>query len=176
MQWVISELDPMDNDLTSGKPLLESKKDEILRLGFDTLSAQKAAADGEIEAWVHRYLTTGRWANPAFSQGLKRQKRWWVGPVEVDVSALTRCVGTEPGMEFPVTDEYWERRAREMLEGMGDPLSLPPLIVEYRAGELSVRDGNTRLKMMELLGWPKCWVILWYNSAEDYREHSAEFI
>ena len=150
---------------------IDSTTEEIRRLGFDSSSAQRAASQGQLEAWVHRYLTTGKWANPAFSTGLKREQRWWNGPLEVDVSVLTRCVGTEPGMEYPVTDEYWEKRSREMIAGMKDPLSLPPLIVEYRGGELSVRDGNTRLRMMELLGWSKCWVIIFYNSEEDYRRH-----
>lgn len=152
---------------------VESIAQEIRRLGFDTRSAQKAASDGEIEAWVHRYLTAGKWANPAFSQGLKREQRWWNGPLEVGVAALTRCVGTEPGMEYRVSQEYWSERTRKMAESMTDAVSIPPLIVEYRGGELSVRDGNTRLGAMERLGWQKCWAIIWYSSAEDYRQHSS---
>jgi len=148
---------------------------EIRRLGFDTRSAQEAARNGEIEVWVHHYLTAGTWANLAFSEGLKREKRWWNGPVEVNVSALTRCVGPEPGMEYSVTREYWDKRTRELAETMTDALAIPPLIVEYRGGELSVRDGNTRLGTMELLGWQKCWVILWYNSEEDYRQNYIYF-
>ena len=60
-----------------------------------------------------------------------------------------------------------------MAAGYTDVLALPPMIVEYRDGELSVRDGNTRLGAMELLGWKTCWVVIWYNSEADYRKHSA---
>ena len=146
--------------------------DDIRRLEFDTRSAQRAAREGQIEAWVHRYLTAGTWANPAFSKGLKMEQRWWNGPVEVSIASLARCVGPEAGMEYPVTREYWHGRTREMAETMTDPLAIPPLIVEYRGGELNVRDGNTRLGAMEFLGWPKCWVIIWYNIEEDFRQHS----
>ena len=153
---------------------VESIVQEIRRLGFDTRSAQKAASEGEIEAWVHRYLTAGKWANLAFSQGLKREQRWWNGPLEVDVLALTRCVGTEPGMEYRVSQEVLVRtHPQNGRKYYLNALSIPPLIVEYRGGELSVRDGNTRLGAMERLGWQKCWAIIWYSSAEDYRQHSS---
>ena len=146
-------------------------EEEIRLLGFDTRSAQNAARDGKIEEWVHRYLTAGRWANPAFSRGLKLEKRWWNGPVEVRLADLSRCVGPEPGMEYPVTHEYWEQRTRQLAMTLVDPLDIPPLIVEYRGGELSVRDGNTRHGAMERLGWPKCWVIFWYTAESDYNRH-----
>jgi adenylate cyclase len=46
------------------------------------------------------------------------------------------------------------------------------MIAEYRRGELSLRDGNTRYGAMRLLGWPTCWVIVWYNSESDYQRHN----
>jgi hypothetical protein len=148
-------------------------EEEIRRLGFDTLSAQKAAADGQIEAWVHAYLMAGTWANPGLSQGLKLQKRWWHGPVEVRLSDLARCVGPEPGMEYHVTMKYWDDRTRKFANSMTNPLAVPPLIVEYRGGELNVRDGNTRHGAMQRLGWPNCWVIIWYNQESAWLQHSA---
>ena len=101
------------------------------------------------------------------------EKRWWKGPVEIHTASLTRCVGPEAGMEYLVTREYWHGRTRAMAETMTEPLAIPPLIVEYGGGKLSVRDGNTRLGAMEFLGWPKCWVIFWYNAEDDYRQHSS---
>jgi hypothetical protein len=147
--------------------------DEIKRLEFDTRSAQRFAREGRIEEWIHKYLMAGPGTNPEFSLGLKMQKRWWKGPVEVPIGSLARCVGPEPGMEYLVTPEYWHERTLKMAEAMTDPLALPPLIVEYRGAVLSVRDGNTRLGAMEFLGWPKCWVIFWYNTEDDYRQHSS---
>jgi hypothetical protein len=148
--------------------------EEIQLLGFDTRSALKATGEGKIEEWVHCYLTTGGWANPAFSRGLKLEKRWWNGPIEVNLKDLSRCVGPEPGMEYPVTFEYWDERTRQMALTLTEPLAIPPLIVEYRNGELSVRDGNTRHGAMELLQWRTCWVIFWYTAESDYHRHQIK--
>jgi len=147
---------------------------EIQRLELDTLSAQKWAKEGKIEEWVHKYLLSGRGGstNEEFSEGLRREKRWWNGPVEMDLDDLSPAVGTEPGMEYIVDKDYWHNRTNRLAATFTDPLSLPPLIVEYRAGELSLRDGNTRHGAMKYLGWSKCWVIIWYNTERDFEHHS----
>jgi hypothetical protein len=75
-------------------------------------------------------------------------------------------------MEYDVDKDYWHARTSKLAESLSNPLSLPPLIAEYRAGELSVRDGNTRYGAMKFLGWPTCWVIIWYNSEGDYHQHN----
>ncbi len=153
--------------------LEESIEAQIRRLGFDLPAAQKLAREGKIEEWVHRYLLAGPWANPAFAVGLKLEKRWWRGPVEVALSALSRAVGPEAGMEYPVSAGYWVERTQKLASTLTDLSAIPPLIVEYRAGILSVRDGNTRMGAMELLGWPRCWVIFWYTSERDFNLHSC---
>ncbi|TFG72880.1 MAG: hypothetical protein E4H27_01790 [Anaerolineales bacterium] len=150
----------------------ESIGEEIRRLEFDTTSARKWASEGKIEAWVHKYLLAGKWANPEFSKGLKQTRRWWKGPIEVNLVDLFPVVGTEPGMEYVVDKDAWYVRANHMAQSLTDPEALPPLIVEYRAGKLSIRDGNTRYEAMKLLGWQKCWVIIWYNSESEYHQHN----
>jgi hypothetical protein len=144
-------------------------------LEFDTLSVLGYAREGRLEEWVHNYLTTGSWANPDFSKGLRKTKRWWYGPVEFPLAALSRCVGPEPGIEFQVSTEYWDGRTQEMAQSLSDPLALPPLIVEYRHGELSIRDGNTRYGAMNIKGWRTGWVIFWYNSESDFHHHISIF-
>jgi hypothetical protein len=154
-----------------------SIEQEIRLLEFDTCSAQKWAGEGKIEEWVHKYLLIGRGgkSNLEFSEGLKREKRWWNGPIELSLNDLSPAVGTNPEMEFVVEKVKWYVRTSKLAESFSNPISLPPLIAEYRAGELSLRDGNTRYGAMRLLGWPKCWVIIWYNSESDYYQHN-EFI
>jgi hypothetical protein len=70
---------------------------EIKALELDTLSARKWAGEGRIEAWVHHYLLSGKGgrSNPAFSEGLKREKRWWNGPIELSLTVLSPAVGTK---------------------------------------------------------------------------------
>jgi len=151
-----------------------SIEEEIRLLELDSLSAQKWAKEEIIEEWVHKYLLSGRGgkSNSEFSEGLKREKRWWNGPLELSLNDLSPAVGTDPDMEFVVDEGNWYARTSKLAKTFSNPESLPPLIAEYRTGELSVRDGNTRYGAMKLLGWSKCWVIIWYNSESDYHQHS----
>jgi hypothetical protein len=151
-----------------------SIEDEIRFLELDSLSAQKWAKEGKVEKWVHKYLLSGRGgqSNPEFSEGLKREKRWWNGPVELNLNDLSPAVGTDPGLEFVVDKDNWYAWTSKLAKSFSNQQSLPPLIAEYRAGELSVRDGNTRYGAMKLLGWNTCWVIIWYNSESDYHQHN----
>ena len=153
---------------------MENIVEGIRQLELDTLSAQKWAEAGNIEAWVHKYLLSGKGgrSNPAFSEGLKREKRWWNGPIELPLTALSPAVGPEPGLEYEVDPAYWQARTSQLAETFTTSTALPPLIVEYRAGELSIRDGNTRYGAMKRLGWPTCWVIIWYNAESDFETHS----
>jgi len=143
---------------------------------FDVHTALRYAREGRLEDWVHAYLTAGPWANPEFSDGLKRQRRWWNGPLEVPLDALARAVGPEPEMEYVVERGPWAERTSRMAGSFTDPMAIPPLIVEYRAGILSVRDGNNRHEAMRVRGWPTCWVVIWYNSEQEHRRHTRELV
>lgn len=147
---------------------------KIRTLGHDTASVQRHAAKGHVEEWVHTYLAGERWANPGLSEGLRKQKRWWNGPLEMDLERLRRVVGPEPPMEYHRDEEGWYRDLRALADSLGGPLSIPPLIAEYKEGDLDLRlaDGNTRYGAMTLLGWATCWVIIWYNAEEDFHRHS----
>ncbi len=152
-----------------------SLEDEIKDLELDSLSAQKWARNGKIEKWIHKYLLSGKGgrSDPEFSEGLKREKRWWKGPVLLNLSDLSPAVGTEPGLEYVVDKDKWYAWTSRLAKTFSSPESIPPLIVEYRAGELSIRDGNTRYGAMKLLGWKRCWAIIWYNSESDYQMHKV---
>jgi hypothetical protein len=146
--------------------------DDIIRQQhMDTRSAQAWAKAGKTEEWVHRYLLAGAWENPELSDGLKLAQRWWLGPIELPLSALTPAVGPEPEREWVADPAEWYPRIAALAENFSDSLALPPLIIEYRNGELSIRDGNKRYGAMQLLGWETCWAFIWYNSLQDYRKH-----
>ena len=151
-----------------------SINDEIRLLELDSLSAKKWAEDGKVEEWVHKYLLSGKGgkSDPEFSEGLKREKRWWNGPIELSLNDLSPAVGINPGMEFVVDEDKWYAWTSRLAKSFTNIAALPPLIAEYRAGELSIRDGNTRYGAMKLLGWNTCWVIIWYNSESDYHRHN----
>jgi len=155
-------------------PIEPGLEEEIRLRELDTLTALNWAKEGRIEDWVHKYLLSGSGGptNSIFSEGLKREKRWWNGPLYLSLSDLSPVVGPDPGLEYTVDGVYWQERTGGLAQTFSDPQALPPLIAEYRSGQLSVRDGNTRYGAMKLLGWSACWVVIWYNSESDYHTHS----
>jgi len=140
---------------------------------FDLATARQFAAEGKLETWIHAYLLGGGWANPGLLDGLKLQRRWWVGPVEVPLTALTRCCGPEPAMEFCMSPEAWEKRVNALAGSLVSLADVPPLIVQYRAGVYSIRDGNHRHEAMRRKGWRTCWIVIWYDDAESW--HSSPY-
>lgn len=135
---------------------------------FDVPSCQEAANQSRLDDWVHQYLLGGPWANAGLSEGLRRQRRYWIGPLEAPLGALRRCCGPEASMEYQIPAESWAGKVSKIAEGLVEREALPPLIVEWRAGALSVRDGNHRLAAMHEAGWRSAWIIVWCNSVSDY--------
>ncbi len=137
---------------------------------FDLASCRAAAGQARLAEWVDAYLVAGPWANRGLQEGLRKHPRHWLGPVRVALTRLTRCCGPEPGMEFPVPPHAWEKRTSSYATSFTEVEKLPPLIVEWRCGMLSVRDGNHRLGAIQRLGWTHCWVVVWCNSASDFED------
>jgi hypothetical protein len=135
---------------------------------FDFLSCLDAANCGRLDDWVYSYLSAGPWANTGLREGLRRQRRYWIGPHLLPLDRLERCCGPEPGMEFRVSVDSWQRKVSDIASRLADPMGIPPLIIEWRAGVLSVRDGSHRHAAMTEAGWKACWVIIWCNSSGDY--------
>ena len=141
--------------------------------GFTVAAARAYAQRGRLEAWIHAYLLGGEWANAPLSSGLKLQRRWWRGPIEVNLDAVKRCCGPEREMEFRVDAAAWATRTHVLAQGFERLEAMPPLIAEYRDGVLSVRDGNHRHEAIRRKGWQTCWVIIWYNSESDFTQDAG---
>jgi len=139
--------------------------------GFTVTVAQSYAREGRIEEWIHNYLTTGTWSNLGLSVGLKKQARYWVGPLEIALSDISRCCGPEQNMEYHVDPMLWKIKTTELAASMVNPEELPPLIVQYTPSALSIRDGNHRYEALRLRGFVKCWCLIWYDSEQDRIKH-----
>jgi hypothetical protein len=134
---------------------------------FSPHDAIEYSKKGLVEEWVHNFLnTTGQ--NIELSDGLKKQKRYWTGPVEINLNKLKRCCGPEKNMEFHEPVVNWEKRINEMCSAIRTGWIVPPLIVEYRRNELSIRDGSHRYEALIREKIKKYWVIIWYNTIEDF--------
>lgn len=132
------------------------------------LDAQNALAPG----WIHTFLN-GPGGNRELSEGLLAAPRWWRGVLQLPLATLARCCGPEPEMEYPQDRAGWENRVSQLVESLESGVEFFPLIVEYRAGELSVRDGNHRAEAYRRLGRPDAPVMVWYNSRADFERHGA---
>lgn len=160
-------------ELTSGKACGREHREQLdarPRERFTLHSARAAGVEGDLEAWVHRYLN-GPGANPGFSDVLWLQRRWWRGPLEVPLSTLKRTCGPGPEMPWREPAEAWDRRTDELVAMMTYVEDWPPLIVEYVNGQLLIRDGNDRFAALERVGHSTCSIILWYPDEASYLKH-----
>lgn len=137
-------------------------------------AALRMAGAGELEAWVHGYLlSAGR--NPAFSEGLRREKRYYLGPMEMELEGLERCCGPEPEMEYRVDAAGFEAHVAELQRAVLAGAGLPPLIANYHAGEFVLNDGNHRLEALRRLGIRRGWVVVWVSSEQDRQAFLSQY-
>jgi len=132
--------------------------------------ALNLSKQGKIEEWVHSFLLAeGDGQNIGLSEGLKKQKRYWAGPVEIELSLMPPIVGHGSDKEYKESLESWNRRISNMKKDMANGWMPAPLLAEYRGGNLSLRDGNHRHGALVELGFKKYHTVIWFNSEEDLK-------
>jgi hypothetical protein len=142
---------------------------------FSVRGARNAAEAGLIREWVDAFLTSDRHgANLPMAVGLAKQRRWWTGPVRVPLSSLTRICGPEPEMKYRTTAEAWEAHVSEIAGAVSSSEDLPPLILEYRETELSLRDGNHRHEALRRRGDTHAWALVWCNTAQAFNDATSK--
>ncbi len=130
--------------------------------------AREAADAGQLDEWVHTFLSAGLGANPPMAVGLRKQRRWWIGPVSVPLASLTRICGPEAEMEYRTTPEAWEARVAAIMAA--EPDQLPPVILEYRGpAVLRLSDGSHRHEAIRRRGGGTIWALVWFNTESDFR-------
>ena len=138
--------------------------------------ARDAATAGKIDDWVHTFLTSGAWGtNLPMAVGLRKQRRWWIGPILVPLESLTRICGPEPEMAYRTTREAWEARVSAIATAAADPEALPPLILEYRESSLALCDGNHRHEALRRRGESSAWALVWCNTEAAFAMAKSHF-
>jgi hypothetical protein len=126
---------------------------------------------GKLNEWVFAYLH-GPGINKAMAKGLMWRKEnhyhSWVGPINFPLKELSRCCGSEEGMEYPETGRKWNKRVTSMTEEIKKGWEAPVLIVNPRPWPiLSIRDGNHRFEALIRTGKKKYPTIFWFESPKD---------
>lgn len=149
------------------KKIVYSRAVPPLKYQRTLASAEQFAREGRVEEWVHAYLLSDGHNKP-FSDGLKLCPRYYHGPVTMPLSLLTRCCGPEVGMEYPEEEEWFDKRVKALRSAIESGGDLPPLIVNYTKGALTLNDGNHRHEAFRRAGVEEYPVILWATEKEDY--------
>ncbi len=156
------------------------KEDFFMDYACTLTSACQAAAEGELENWIHTYLLTDG-DNKAFSDGLKKFDRIFHHPVSFPLNLLTRNAGPEPNMQYKIHPEWFEIHISQLMDAARAGEDLPPLIVHYwipedkELGRFELNDGNHRLEAFRRLGMERYHVIFWCTEQHEYDQLMARY-
>ena len=135
-------------------------------------SAAEWAAAGKLEAWIHGYLT-GEGNNQALSDGLKKAKRRYFGPIVFPLRSLERCTGPEESMKYREESRSFEPRIQKIEQAIQQGFDLPPLIVNYSSGRFELNDGNHRHEALIRSQIEHFGVIIWTTGKADFEAFKA---
>lgn len=137
-------------------------------------STREFASLDRLEEWIHLYLLSdGR--NPPFSEGLKKCKRFFLGPLLMPLSLFSRCCGPEEGMTYRVHPGWFEEHVSELMEAIQTDADMPPLIIQYSSSGFELNDGNHRFEAYTRLGITEAHVIIWITQKTDLEAFQARF-
>lgn len=136
---------------------------------FTGQAAREYAACGCIEEWIHCFLRA-EGNNIPFSDGLKLEKRRYIGPVSLPLRLLQRCCGPEEGLKYIVDEAAFEQRVESIRQRLQNGWDMPPLIVNFADGALELTDGNHRYEAAVRTGMEQCDVIIWTTGTTDHRQ------
>ena len=118
----------------------------------DLASARGIADSGTLEAWVHPYLD-GPGKNAAFADGLAREQRFWRGPLSASSSRRWN-VPAARSRRMPYcepTDRRMARLARTLEAESRSVAEYAPLLVQYEASRLRIRDRKPPVRRAGVL-------------------------
>lgn len=129
----------------------------------------KYAQNGQLEGWIDAFLRA-EGNNVPLADGLQKQKRYWIGPLQFPLKRLLRSCGPEEEMEYRESSEHWNQKIDSLIEYIKSDGELAPFIVQYSQGLFSIRDGNHRHGACEKLRLEKYWTLIWCDSEEAFEE------
>jgi hypothetical protein len=146
---------------------------------FDLATARAAAERDETALWVGDFLASAGSDNATLAAALAQRRHWWVGPIRVPLDDLVRLAGPEHDALVTVPPARWEDDVEEMEESLDEGWEPPPLLAEFRDGELLLQDGNHRYEALERAHARTAWVLVYFDDPAERdafiaRRHRAQ--
>lgn len=135
---------------------------------FTSKVAREFSKEGRLEEWIHTFLND-EGNNVAFSEGLKLEKRFYIGPLKMPLSLFKRCCGPEEDMKYQINKGGFEWRVSEIQKRMEGGWDVPPLIINFSDNTFELNDGNHRYQAMINKGVEEYEVIIWITGQADYQ-------
>jgi len=145
--------------------------DDVAR--FSLAGARAAARDDELTQWVEDFLASRGSDNPLLALGLADGPRWWLGPVRVPLDELVRLAGPEDEVLCPIEPEEWEDEIDAMEDSLEEGWQPPPLLAQYRDGQLLLRDGNHRYEALVRAEASHAWTLVYFDDLRAREEFRA---
>ncbi len=130
-------------------------------------TAMEYAKLDRIEEWIH-YFLYDEGNNISFSEGLKLQKRYYIGPVKMPLNMFSRSCGPEKYLKYIINQSIFERNVLEIRQRYSEGWDMPPLIINYSQENFELTDGNHRYEALIREEVEEYYVILWMTTKQDY--------
>lgn len=140
---------------------------------FSLASAFEASGRDELALWVGDFLASRGSDNATLAAGLATRPHWWLGPLRVPVSEFVRLAGPEADVTCPIEPEIWEDDVEEMEESLEEGWEPPPVLAEYRKGDLLLQDGNHRFEALARAGEKDVWALIWFDDPDELKSFSG---
>ncbi len=157
------------------KKIVYSKKDLNELVFTPDINSAKEYNDNELlEEWIHTYLIFER-KNKAFSDGLYKEERFYLGPLAMPLSLFKRSSGPEDGMKWQVDGDVFEMRVSNWQDKIRKKQFLPPVIVGYADSEFEINCNSPLFEALireKVTYYP---VIIWSTKESDYKDFLKKY-
>lgn len=157
------------------KKIVYSKKNMNELVFYPDINSAKEYNDNELlEEWIHTYLLFER-KNKAFSDGLYKEERFYLGPLAMPLSLFERSSGPEDAMKWQVHPVVFENRVEEWQEKIRQNKFLPPVIVGYANQSFEINCNNPLFEALLRENVTYFPVIVWITKEIDYNDFLKKY-
>lgn len=163
------------SSIQSSASIYARKSNPYKKGSFGTLSIAKQYANkGQQQEWLQLFLRNDG-KNIPFADGLLIEKRYYLGPVKIDISTLGISTDTPEYLTEPDDIQYFHEVVERMKQAYHSEWDTPPLIVGCFDGKYEINDGRHRYIMYHELGIKEVEVLFWMTKKVDAIELAQKY-